>query len=57
MAGVYSSTREEYATRGAYAYVSMIQREERKNKADATPAGVEEKERLLKGPPPQGFQQ
>ena len=24
---------QEYATRGAYAYVSMIQREERKNKA------------------------
>ena len=23
---------QEYATRGAYAYVSMIQREERKNK-------------------------
>ena len=28
----YSSVFQEYAKRGAYAYVSMIQREERKNK-------------------------
>ena len=28
---------KEYAARGAYAYVSMIQREERKNKVSAVP--------------------
>ena len=32
-----SHVAKEYAARGAYAYVSMIQREERKNKVSAVP--------------------